>query len=110
MPAPDDQRVRAFLALSLEHWGVGAALEAIDPPGVARIRLPDGRDEIVLERGGSGEPFRWYLRQRRVDDSETVEASSRVRPCGSLVGVLSALRRLLGMEAGGTARVVAGGR
>jgi len=98
--APDaDRRLREFLAATLALWEAEGRVEPVGHPGVASIHAGEG--EILLERAPSGDPFRWYLRRLSSDGSELASP----RPCGSLVGVLSGLRRMLGIETSATLRI-----
>lgn len=107
MRFPSDERVRDFLALTLVQWGLRVTVESGDEPVVAWLRLGGAGQDIAIERAGTGDPFRWYV-YRSVATPPGAGTSSVVRrPCGSLVGVLGALRRLLDIDAGGRARVVA---
>jgi hypothetical protein len=91
-----DERLRAFLADSLELWGVNARVEAGALPAVAQISA-EGGTVVWIERIPEGTmPFRWMV--RRTDAGVLREA--RPRPCGSLVGVLGALRAALGVDRG----------
>ena len=97
MTAGADERLRAFLAETLVLWQVDATLASIDAPGVALIRTSAGTT-LRIERVPQPAPFRWIVR--------TVEAAARgERPCASLVGLLNALRRALGVELGSPIRI-----
>jgi len=101
---PDaDRRICDFLASTLALWEVDGCVEPFAPHGVASIRV--GESRIVLERAPAGDPFRWYLRQVSVDASTNRNARTPTRPCGSLVGVLGGLRRMLGVEKGAVIRI-----
>jgi hypothetical protein len=106
MRQPSDERVRAFLALTLAQWGVDATVEAGAAPVVALLRFADGRVDIELERAPSADPFRWYVSRAAPSPGEPGSRVPARRPCGSLVGVLGAMRRTLNIESGGPARVV----
>lgn len=96
-----DERLRAFLADSLDLWRVDGKVEAGAPPAIAQIRADDGT-VVSIERIPEGTmPFRWMV--RRGDPSLARE--QRPRPCGSLVGVLSALRVALGVDRGSPVRI-----
>jgi len=91
-----DARLRAFLADSLDLWRVDGDVEAGAPPAVAQIRVRDGTI-VSVERIPEGTmPFRWMV--RRVHPGASRE--ERPRPCGSLVGVLGAMRDALGVDRG----------
>ena len=85
----------AFLADTLAMWGVEGRIEPGDAPVVAVIRVDE--TTIAIERAPEGSPFRWLV---HVPDR-------RPRPCGSLVGVLTALRTALGVERGSALRIAA---
>ena len=73
-----------------------------DAASAARI-VPGSRDAIAtVERTPAGDPFRWYVRWH---DGASPAAPARVRPCGSLVGVVAALRRAFGVERGSAIRI-----
>jgi len=98
----DDDRLRAFLTDSLEMWGVVATVETGGAPAVARICVKD-HAAIAVERVADPEsPFRWFVRVERDGDAP----ARPPRPCGSIVGMLNALRAALGVERGGRARIV----
>lgn len=80
----DEERLRAFLVESLVLWGAEGTVEPGDPPVIAALHV-NGR-RIRVERAPSAVPFRWLVREMRV------------RPCSSLLGVLTELRTLLGVE------------
>ncbi len=96
-----DPNFHAFLAESLTLWRAEAAVEAGETPVVAAIRAPDGTVISIERIAIEGMPFRWMVRHHR--PGETREA--RARPCGSLVGVLSALRAALGVDRGTPVRI-----
>ncbi|MCC6534417.1 MAG: hypothetical protein IT531_17835 [Burkholderiales bacterium] len=96
----DDARIRAFILESLELWQVRASVDSADPPCVAVIRGDDGRT-VWLERAHADSPFRWLARWHAGEAS----GQARTRPCGSLVGVLSALRMALGVDRGSPVRI-----
>lgn len=106
MRQPSDERVRTFLALTLAQWSVDATVEAGAAPVVALLRFADGRADIALERTASADPFRWYVSRAALSTGDPGSLLPARRPCGSLVGVLGALRRTLNIASGGPARVV----
>ena len=93
-----DERVRAFLVETLALWQVDASLESVDAPGVAFVRTPDGAS-LRIERVAPPAPFRWIVRIGEGD------APGGERPCASLVGLLNALQRVLGVERGRPIRI-----
>lgn len=80
----NEERLRAFLAESLALWGAEGTVERGDPPVIA-VLLVNGR-RICVDRAPNAVPFRWLVRE------------TRVRPCSSLLGVLTELRTLLGVK------------
>jgi hypothetical protein len=107
--APDsDRRVCAFLAATLALWEIDGHVDALTSPGVASIRVNGSGERIVLERAPPGDPFRWYLRRVSAASVGDADRSAPARPCGSLTGVLSGLRRMLGVESGITLRIARG--
>lgn len=104
MRCPSDERVREFLGLTLRHWGLDASVEPGSARVVAVLRFADAR--IDVERAASDDPFRWYVCRFAAHMSDPGTSPSTRRPCGSLVGVLGALRRMLDIDSGGPARVI----
>lgn len=82
----NEERLRTFLADCLVLWGAEGSVECGDPPVIAVLRV-NGR-RIHVERAPSDIPFRWLVRD------------TGVRLCSSLLGVLTELRDLLGVEQG----------
>lgn len=105
MALDSDRRIREFLASTLALWSVEGRVEPVAAPGVASIRTSDGTIHVLLERAPAGDPFRWYLRRVAADSPGESERSVPARPCGSLVGVLGGLRRMLGLGPGTTVRI-----
>jgi hypothetical protein len=101
----DDHRIRAFLAESLALWKVEAIIDATTPPGVAVIHAQSGM-HIWVERAEPALPFRWWVRSGPVADLSQAHPLLRPRPCGSLVGLLTAIRSALGVERGRAVRVI----
>jgi len=105
MALESDRHIREFLGSTLIVWHVDARVEPLEAPGVASIQRPDDRTRIEIERAPVGDPFRWYLRRVPVDTPGGSGRRVPARPCGSLVGVLGGLRRMLGIDTGVTVRV-----
>lgn len=104
--APDsDRRIREFLRSTLTVWHVDARVEPLEAPGVASIQRSDDGTRIDIERAPVGDPFRWYLRRVPADPAGDGGLRTPARPCGSLVGVLGGLRRMLGIDTRATVRV-----
>lgn len=95
-----DLRIAALLQESLALWGVDGDTTAMQAEAV-RVRGPGGLVASV-EPAPEDSPFRWFVRWH---DAAAGAAEPRTRPCGSLVGVLAALRRALGVERGTSVRV-----
>jgi hypothetical protein len=108
MPAEHEQRIRDFLALSLDLWRVEGRIDAIAAPGVAAVVLEDRDLRLDLVRGGAQDPFRWYLRHGRRAAFDVPGGEVAMRPCGSLLGALAGMRRILGVDAGGAVRIARG--
>ncbi len=100
---PKEDRLRAFFVQTLALWQVEATVEAAEFPQIAVIRRSDGT-RITIGQAANDTPFRWEV--ATVRSSDGVAAAPRVLPCGSLVGVLGALRRSFGVERGRPIRVV----
>jgi hypothetical protein len=98
-----DDRLRAFFVQTLALWQIEATVEAAEFPQIAIIRSADGT-RVTVAQPASDTPFRW--RVETVRPSDGAATAPRVLPCGSLVGVLGALRRSFGVERGSPIRVV----
>jgi len=98
-----DDRLRAFLAETMALWEIEASVEAGESPQIAVIRSAGGT-RVSISKPTNDLPFRWLVETARTSDRGAV--ASRVLPCGSLVGVIGALRRSLGVERGSPIRVV----
>ena len=96
-----DARLRAFLADSLDLWHVDGTVDAGVAPVVAEIRADDGMVVSVERITEKSMPFRWLVHRRRPGAVH----EERPRPCGSLVGVLGALRSALGVDRGSPLRI-----
>ena len=107
LPAAQDEaeRLRAFLADSLELWQVAGTVKAGRAPVVAEIRAENGA-MVWVERAGDDTPFRWFARWRSAGDAPGGVRELRPRACGSLVGLLAAVRDALGVERGSAVRIV----
>ena len=98
-------RLRVFLAESLELWQVTGTVQAGQAPIVAEIRAASGAI-VWVERAGDDTPFRWLARWRGAGDAPGGVRELRPRACGSLVGLLGAVRDALGVERGSAVRIV----
>ena len=94
-------RLRALLADSLDLWRIDGTVKAGVAPAVAEIRTHDGTVVSVERIRDGAMPFRWMVRARRPGGTP----AERARPCGSLVGVLGALRGALGVNRGTPVRI-----
>ena len=104
-PADDTEQLRAFLADSLVLWHVDGTVCAANAPVIVEIRAASGTI-VWVEHAGADTPFRWLARWRRAGDAPGGVRELRPRACGSLVGLLAALREALGVERGSPVRVV----
>jgi hypothetical protein len=102
----DSERLRAFLAESLALWQVGGEVHAGAAPVLIEIRAGGGAI-VWIERAAQDTPFKWFVRWRRAGDAPGGVRELRPRACGSLVGMLAAVREGLGVERGSAVRVVA---
>lgn len=107
MRLPTDESVRAFITLTLGQWGLDVPVESGEAPVVAWLRRGGAGQDIAIERAEAGDAFRWYVYRSTASLPGVGMSNPARRPCGSLVGVLGALRRLLDIDAGARARVVA---
>lgn len=98
----------AFLEETLELWGISGSVEAHGGPLVATVRATSGA-VVWIERAPSDEhlQFRWAVRWRAAGEPHGAPRELRPRLCGSLVGVLSALRSALGVDRGTPVRIAA---
>ena len=101
----EEEPLRAFLADSLELWHVAGTVQAGQAPVVAEIRTTSGA-LVWVERAGDDTPFRWFARWRGAGDAPGGGRGLRPRACGSLVGLLGAVRDALGVERGSAVRIV----
>jgi hypothetical protein len=94
-----------FLKETLELWGVAGSVEAGEAPLVAMIRSESGT-MLWIERPPRDEAqFRWAVRWRRAGDTPGSPREVRPRMCGSLVGVLGAMRDALNVDRGTPLRI-----
>jgi hypothetical protein len=105
VPAVDPIRLHAFLAESLALWRVDAAVEAAEAPIVAVIRDRTGTIVWIERPAAHDLPFRWLVRWRSALDSPGSSREQRPKGCGSLVGLLNAVRSALGVDRGAAVRV-----
>ena len=97
--------LHTFLADSLAIWGVhGSVTEGIAPV-VAEIRATNGAI-VWIERAADDTPFRWQARWRKAGEARGGVRELRPRACGSLVGLLAAIREALDIERGSAVRIV----
>ena len=100
-----EERLRAFLVESLALWQVGGTVQAGGAPVVAEIRASSGAI-VWIERAADDTPFRWLARWRGAGEAPGGVRELRPRACGSLVGLLAAVRYALGVERGSAVRIV----
>ena len=106
MSAVEDEQLRAFLDECLALWQVSGTVHAGVVPVVAEIRAANGA-MVWIERAADDTPFKWFARWRAAGDAPGGVRELRPRACGSLVGLLAAVREALGVERGSAVRVVA---
>ena len=106
----DDARFRAFLADSLVLWRVEGAVEAGETPVVGVIRASTGAIVWVERVTSHAPPFRWAVRWRNAGEAPGGAREVRPRACGSLVGVLNAVRNALGVDRGSAVRIASSDR
>ncbi len=99
-------QLHAFLDESLALWQIAGAVHPGVAPVMAEIRAASGAVAWV-ERAGEDTPFRWFVRWRAAGDAPGGVREVRPRACGSLVGLLAAVREALGVKRGNAVRVVA---
>ena len=104
MRASDASRLRAFLDDTLKLWHVAGAVEAADAPVVAQIRSDTGA-LAWIEGAPDDAPYRWAVRWRAAGEAPGGTREMRPRTCGSLVGVLAALRTALEVDRGTPVRI-----
>ena len=97
----DEARLRAFLAESLDLWGVTGTVDAAEAPLVAIVHAADGTTIAIERISEPTMPFRWLVRARKSGDP----GEPRAKPYGSVVGVLNAMRIALGVDRGTPVRV-----
>ena len=103
MPS-DAVRLRTFLSDTLKLWQVRGTVEAADAPVVAQIRSDTGA-LAWIERAPDDAPYRWAVRWRAAGDAPGGTREMRPRTCGSLVGLLAALRTALDVDRGTPVRI-----
>ena len=102
----DDERIRAFLRDSLRLWQVDGVVEPGEAPVLAVISATDGAVAWVERPAEQEAPFRWAVRWLSAGEApETAPRALRPRACGSLVGVLGALRAAFEVERGTGLRI-----
>lgn len=101
-----DVRLEAFLAECLVLWGVAGTVEGGNDSVAAVVHAKDGTI-LWIERLIAEDPAaNWLVRVRPVDAAPGSAREQRPRRCGSLVGVLKALRTALGVDRGSALRIV----
>ncbi len=110
-------RLIAFIEETLELWEVAGTVEPGEPPLSAVIRAESGAivwieqpvrpERNDVESKDERPQFRWAVRWRGAGAAPGAPREVRPRMCGSLVGVLSALRVALEVDRGTPLRIAA---
>ena len=90
----DERQLFDFLTDTLALWRVDGTVEPAESPAVAIVHAANGITARI-ERAPHDVPYRWSVRWD----------GRKPRTCGSLVGVLAALRTALGVERGAAVRI-----
>lgn len=107
--------LKTFLAETLELWHVAGTVNCGVAPIVAIVQTENGaivwiedaarpEHDPVASKDERPE-FRWAVRWRSAGESPGAPREVRPRMCGSLVGVLSALRAALDVDRGTPVRI-----
>jgi hypothetical protein len=94
---------RAFLTDTLALWRLDGIVEPGDTPVVAVVRV-DGAI-VWIEEAPADAPYRWGVRWRSAGEAPGGTRELRPRTCGSIVGVLSALRTAFDLDRGTSIRI-----
>jgi hypothetical protein len=107
--------LKTFLAETLELWHVAGTVNCGVAPMVAIVRTENGAIVWIEETARAGdtdverkdEPpaFRWSVRWRGAGEAPGAPREVRPRMCGSINGVLSALRAALDVDRGNPVRI-----
>lgn len=100
-----DLRLENLLAESLVLWGVAGTVEGGDYPVTAVIRADEGTILWVERPATEDTAVRWLVRVRAAGEAPGGAREHRPRACGSLVGVLKALRGALDVDRGSAVRI-----
>ena len=100
-----DTLLMDFLAYSLVLWGIDGTVQPGTGSMAAEIRRSDGA-WIAIERAPADSPFRWLVRWRKAGEPPGGVRELRPRACGSLTGLLAAMREALNVERGSAVRIV----
>jgi hypothetical protein len=100
MRALDSAAARSLLSDSLTVWRVHGVVEASELPVIAVIHAEDGTVARVESAIASEAPIRWWVRWQPPG-----AATSRSRPCTSIVMLLRTVRVALGAENGNRLRL-----
>ena len=95
--------VHLFLADTLALWRVEGTVEAGEAPVVAIVRV--GGAIAWIEEAPADAPYRWGVRWRSAGEAPGGTRELRPRTCGSIVGVLSALRTAFDLDRGTPLRI-----
>jgi hypothetical protein len=97
-----------FLEETLELWDIAGTVEVGEAPLWAVIRAQSGAIAWIERRSHQEAQFRWAVRWRGAGAAPGGPREVRPRMCGSLVGVLAALREALAVERGTPLRIAPG--
>ena len=97
--------LHAFLADSLAVWDVRGSVTEGVTPDVVEIHTATGA-MVWIERAADDTPFRWMVRWRKAGEARGGVRELRPRACGSLVGLLAAIREAMDIERGSAVRIV----
>lgn len=100
-----DTALLAFLADSLALWDIDGEVQPGTGSMVAEIRTSNGV-WIAIERAPADTPFRWLVKWRNAGEAPGGIRELRPRACGSLTGLLAAMREALNVERGSAVRIV----
>ena len=100
MRAQDSARARLLLSDSLTVWRVRGGVDAGEHPVIAVIHAEDGTEVRVESAAVAETPIRWWVRWQPPG-----AATSRSRPCTSIVMLLRTVRGALGAENGNKLRL-----
>ena len=94
---------RAFLTDTLALWCVEGSVDAGEAPVVAIVCVCGAI--AWIEEAAADAPYRWGVRWRSAGEAAAGTRELRPRTCGSIVGVLSALRTAFDLDRGTPLRI-----